>query len=195
VLADKRKAVGLLLADPEWSQWSDREIGRRCQVDNKVVARLRHRACEAKPQMRTRKAQRGSSVCEMNVRARNASAPSRATDTPDDAAPTRDGAGIPVPESRKSVFDALTDSQEGKDLFERLAQALDRVARSPDGVIYRQDLIQTARNGQVFFACRGLRVSLGKLVAAEPYCCYCPTCHESHAGRVQPTCKTCGGRG
>jgi ParB-like nuclease domain len=50
--ADKRKAVGLLLADPEWSQWSDREIGRRCQVDNKLVARLRHRACEPKPQMR-----------------------------------------------------------------------------------------------------------------------------------------------
>jgi hypothetical protein len=28
--ADKRKAVSRLLADPEWGQWSDREIGRRC---------------------------------------------------------------------------------------------------------------------------------------------------------------------
>jgi ParB-like chromosome segregation protein Spo0J len=27
--ADKRRAVGLLLSDPEWGQWSDREIARR----------------------------------------------------------------------------------------------------------------------------------------------------------------------
>src|SRR5262249_8043073 len=31
--ADKRKAVACLLADAEWSQWSDREIARRCRVD------------------------------------------------------------------------------------------------------------------------------------------------------------------
>jgi hypothetical protein len=31
-IADKRKAVSLLLADTEWSAWSDREIARRCQV-------------------------------------------------------------------------------------------------------------------------------------------------------------------
>jgi hypothetical protein len=37
--ADKRKAVSLLLADPEWGQWSDREIGRGCQVDYEVVSR------------------------------------------------------------------------------------------------------------------------------------------------------------
>ena len=38
---DKRKAVLTLLNDREWSGWSDREIARRCGVDNKVVARLR----------------------------------------------------------------------------------------------------------------------------------------------------------
>jgi hypothetical protein len=27
-----KRAVALVLADPEWSQWSDREIGRRCQL-------------------------------------------------------------------------------------------------------------------------------------------------------------------
>jgi hypothetical protein len=38
---DKRRAVRVLLDDAEWSQWSDREIARRCGVDNKTVANLR----------------------------------------------------------------------------------------------------------------------------------------------------------
>lgn len=39
--ADKRKAVMTLLSDAEWSQWSDREIARRCAVGYDLVARLR----------------------------------------------------------------------------------------------------------------------------------------------------------
>ncbi|MCJ2074231.1 hypothetical protein MKK68_00955, partial [Methylobacterium sp. E-016] len=39
--ADKRRAVLILLEDDEWSTWADREIARRCAVDNKTVARLR----------------------------------------------------------------------------------------------------------------------------------------------------------
>lgn len=39
--ADKHRAVLMLLQDEEWSQWSDREIGRQCVVDGKTVTRLR----------------------------------------------------------------------------------------------------------------------------------------------------------
>jgi hypothetical protein len=39
--ADKRKAVETLLLDPEWSQWSDREIGKQAKVDHKTVAAIR----------------------------------------------------------------------------------------------------------------------------------------------------------
>lgn len=39
--ADKRRAVETLLKDPEWSRWSDREIGKACAVDHKTVARVR----------------------------------------------------------------------------------------------------------------------------------------------------------
>ena len=39
---DKRRAVTVLLSDPEWSTWSDREIARQCGVDGKTVAK--HRA-------------------------------------------------------------------------------------------------------------------------------------------------------
>ncbi len=35
--ADKRKAVGTLLKDAEWSNWSSREIARRCGVSNGMV--------------------------------------------------------------------------------------------------------------------------------------------------------------
>ena len=38
---DKRRAVSRLLEDPEWSQWSDREIARRCSVTHPFVSKLR----------------------------------------------------------------------------------------------------------------------------------------------------------
>jgi hypothetical protein len=39
--ADKRKAVETLLADADWSQWSDREIARLAQVGYTLVAQIR----------------------------------------------------------------------------------------------------------------------------------------------------------
>lgn len=39
--ADKRKAVATLLADPEWSQWSDAEIARQCAVYRALVHQVR----------------------------------------------------------------------------------------------------------------------------------------------------------
>ena len=39
--ADKRRAVLTLLNDPEWRNWSDREIARRCGVSNRLVSNLR----------------------------------------------------------------------------------------------------------------------------------------------------------
>lgn len=39
--ADKRRAVLMLLNDPEWSGWSDNEIARRCAVSHPFVGSLR----------------------------------------------------------------------------------------------------------------------------------------------------------
>lgn len=39
--ADKRRAVEVLLHDEEWSQWSDREIARRCGVSHPFVSQIR----------------------------------------------------------------------------------------------------------------------------------------------------------
>lgn len=38
---DKRRAVEVMLRDAEWSQWSDREIGRQCAVSHMFVSNLR----------------------------------------------------------------------------------------------------------------------------------------------------------
>ena len=38
---DKRNAVLLLLNDPEWVEWSDREIAKACCVDHKFVGKIR----------------------------------------------------------------------------------------------------------------------------------------------------------
>jgi site-specific DNA-methyltransferase (adenine-specific) len=48
--ADKRRAVQRLLDDEEWSRWSDREIARRCGVDNSFVSRLRKEVAVDEPQ-------------------------------------------------------------------------------------------------------------------------------------------------
>jgi hypothetical protein len=39
---DKRRAVSLLLADSEWSQWSTREIAAHCGVSHQLVANMRN---------------------------------------------------------------------------------------------------------------------------------------------------------
>src|SRR6266478_8555146 len=57
--ADKRKPVTLLLADAVWSQWSDREIARHCQVSQSFVTRLRRRLSYLGDKMRPRKVKRG----------------------------------------------------------------------------------------------------------------------------------------
>lgn len=42
---DKRRAVQMLLDDPEWSKWSNREISRRCQVSEGLVRKMRPDDC------------------------------------------------------------------------------------------------------------------------------------------------------
>lgn len=51
---DKRRAVLRLLNDAEWSQWSDREIARRCLVSDKTVGNLRPKHTAEIPQYEPR---------------------------------------------------------------------------------------------------------------------------------------------
>lgn len=64
--ADKRRSVLALLRDPEWSKWSDREIGKRCAVDHKTVAKVRSEITGEFPTERTYTTRHGT-VATMTV--------------------------------------------------------------------------------------------------------------------------------
>ena len=51
--ADKRRSIETLLRDPEWSRWSDREIGKTCKVDHKTVGSVRRELTGEIPSDRT----------------------------------------------------------------------------------------------------------------------------------------------
>lgn len=66
---DKRRAVETLLKDPEWSKWTDREIGRQCRVSHTFVKGRRDKMINAgvlkdKPK---RKAKRRGTEYEINT--------------------------------------------------------------------------------------------------------------------------------
>lgn len=63
---DKRRAVETLLNDPEWSQWSDREIARRCAVSDPFVGSVR-RVLSANDSQMERTVQRGDSTYQMQT--------------------------------------------------------------------------------------------------------------------------------
>jgi uncharacterized ParB-like nuclease family protein len=67
---DKRRAVMTLLNDPEWEQWSDREIARRCCVSHDFVNRIRKSICHSMTDTKLnneRKTQRGGKIYTMNT--------------------------------------------------------------------------------------------------------------------------------
>lgn len=59
--ADKRKAINTLLADEEWRKWSNREIARKCGVDEKTVRKCREsfRSSADYPQMEVKAVRNG----------------------------------------------------------------------------------------------------------------------------------------
>jgi ParB-like chromosome segregation protein Spo0J len=192
--ADKRHAVALVLADPEWSQWNDREIARRLQVSNVLVSKMRRSASVNGLQIEGRKVRRGDSVYEMNVGAKEATDDTAKTEPATLVTPT-DLLGIPLPEGRGAAFAAAADFQEARDLFDRLSTLLERIAQGPAGEVYRLELVRTNNHGKAGYACPAVRAARNKLVAAEPYCGYCPSCTAQRPSRGHSSCKVCGGRG
>jgi hypothetical protein len=140
-----------------------------------------------------RKVRRGDTVYVMNP------APSDATSTEllpaAEGNPPTDRLGIPLREPMAKVFAARADFAEAEELFDRLAPVLDRVAQGPAGEAYRLELMGAVNNGQLGYFCPVLRICRSKLVAAEPYCSYCPACRQANPGRAHPRCRSCGGRG
>ncbi len=64
---DKRHAVGILLADPEWAAWSNNRIAEQCGVSKGLVALLRSDLSSHEVKMRL--VERGGKTYEMNTEA------------------------------------------------------------------------------------------------------------------------------
>jgi hypothetical protein len=108
---DKRRAVLTLLNDPEWAEWSDREIARRCAVDHDMVGRLRPRVVTGgnrQSKQRTYTTRHGTTAT-MNVAGINAGRP--AADNPAGPTPRQtdieDAVPKPPPPTLVTDFDWL----------------------------------------------------------------------------------------
>lgn len=75
--ADKRKAVLTLLNDEEWSEWSDREIARRCEVSNRVVSNYREESTVNRSQSGKGKAADGRTIDTTNIGSKRNISPAR----------------------------------------------------------------------------------------------------------------------
>lgn len=69
--ADKRRAVERLLRDREWSKWSNVEIAKKCQVNEKTVRNIRKQLTSENPKIdidpSQRVAMRGGTIIEMDT--------------------------------------------------------------------------------------------------------------------------------
>jgi hypothetical protein len=195
--ADKRKAVSLLLADPEWSKWSDHEIGRHCGVSYRFVGKLRQGASGNRSQIGPRKAKRGDTVYDIQPRTNSAQVTARQQDgkTTGATVPACDRVGLPLPADVVPAFAFVGDFETAQLLLDQLAVLVDRLAQGAGGAAYRQHLVCRASQGQATFFSPELAIFAQKLGSAAPHCGQCPRCRVRNAGRVQPACKLCGGRG
>lgn len=116
---DKLRQVEWMLDDSEWSQWSDREIGRRCGCSHTFVGKLRSQRGEKKSTVKFKK---GDKVTSMNTSAKNA-------DKDEDIKEEKPSAS-PAPEVEMEKFQHPTEqeimleelSQENEKLRVQLAE-------------------------------------------------------------------------
>jgi hypothetical protein len=112
--ADRRQAVLLMLDDPEWRQWSDRDLASRCMVSHTFVNRIRQEMNEANTEPVTeekRKYQRGGKTRTM--RTKNIGAAKRRSQTePEEASEIEQAAEVPTVNGLQLDSDApATDIQ------------------------------------------------------------------------------------
>ena len=134
--ADKRLAVTMLLRDPEWSKWSNREIARQCGVSGTMVDTVRGEMTANGLQSTTRIGGDGRTIDTANIGRRGeseSSAPPSREDPIDvlirgcDDIQRRFGALF------DRVFDAIRDGDDkarGIDAIARTAQFLTDRART-----------------------------------------------------------------
>lgn len=121
---DKRRAVMVLLNDPEWSKWSARDIGRQCGVSHDFAARLKREVSSDDSEPRTYTTKHGT---EATMNTANIGGGSRADQ---EAEPLQKKGETPAPKPElppASKDDQKTDPETAK-IMRELAKM------TPEGV-------------------------------------------------------------
>jgi hypothetical protein len=146
--------------------------------------------------MKPRKVRRGDAVYQMQPRTSSGkeTAAEGGAETPV-VPPACDRVGLPLPPDAVAAFAVASDFAAAQALLDQLAALVDRLAQGAGGAAYRQHLLSRSGDGRVTFYSPELNFFGQKLVSSAPHCGACPHCLALHAGRIQPACKMCGGRG
>ena len=112
--ADRRHAVSLLLADPEWQAWNNSEIARHCRVSEFLVRTLRRELepphATPEPSVRTKKVQRGGTTYTMRTGRIGAATPSKTPPVVARTASTTESIPPAAPPEQQEGMDAAPAS-------------------------------------------------------------------------------------
>lgn len=131
--ADKRRAVLTLLRDAEWSQWSDRELGRRAGVGHDMVASLRPAPlAENASQPEPRKCADGRTINTSNIGKTKAEKPEPPVEKPEE-----EPEAIEEPKSSHVGLVAIAEEEEDpRQPYENEEPEIFRVARTAIATIW-----------------------------------------------------------
>lgn len=172
---DKRRAVGLLLADPEWSQKSDRWIADACGVSNPFVSTLRAQLLTVNScgERHDRQSDgpvllgRDGKARKRPARRAEASANDASVEKPSAAAPESSAPADPV----EAALDAAADFQAQLHRLQECRGVAARLAAGPGGAFLTRHEVTQFESG--------IRTAECVLIDAQP------------RGR----CSRCGGKG
>ncbi len=143
--ADKRRAVLVLLNDPEWSRWSDREVAKRCNVSHTYVREVRRSdsILEAVDSMESRTFihHKTGAPAQMDVSGLRARASAPAENEPHHAGNGK-AASSPAlqtnPEDEDGGTDLLAELQEAHKEIARLEALVESLSATDTGVEIRK---------------------------------------------------------
>jgi hypothetical protein len=178
--ADKRKAVGMLLNDPEWAGQSDRWLADTAGVSNRFVGELRAELCtvhsSAEPEKRKGKDGKVRDVKPKSTERRTKPKKEKAAPPPP---PAKDALGNELPDHLQKVA-ANTFLKDSIDALNRLIRAATDFGNSPAG---RFLIMQDDKSGKGVIP--GLTQARNAMVNAQ-FHCVCPECGGKPSG-----CGTC----
>lgn len=212
---DKRRAVLTLLNDPEWSQWSAREIAKKCNVHHSTVSDLRQTVSESDTVSEVKFTTSTGKTAVHKVEPKSKPAPKPQAESPvsvakpaEPAPPpkTMEDSSILSPPAPKSQFDPTEfDPELNPDLPRR---EVDRSAELSEKIQQQNSLIESFARGltkwfdenlpsdpwldesRVGIARDQVRAAASTLRLTKAHSKPCPKCSGSNAN-----CKFCRGVG